>query len=356
MTSELDAGRVGAFRQLIGGVLNGATTALGLSVGHRTGLFDTMSGLKPSTSHEVANSSGLNERYVREWLNLMVVSGIVEYDRQTQRYALPAEHAALLTTAAGPDNIAALGQFIPLLGRVEDELLEAFKTGGGIPYSSFPAFVAIMAETSALRFDHSLVDVQIPLVPGIVERLESGIDVADMGCGAGHAINLMAQRWPASRFTGYDFSDEAIAAAREEAQELKLANAQFAVQDVSSIDQVDQFDFITTFDAVHDQADPAGLLSSVWRLFRDGGSYLCADIAASSEVADNVDHPIGPFGYGISLYHCMPVSLAQGGVGLGSMWGEQKALEMLGDAGFADVDVQRVEGDFLNNFYIATKA
>lgn len=355
-TQQLDLARVEAFTGKVAGYLNGASAALGLSVGHRTGLLGSMAGLEPSTSQQVADAAGLQERYVREWLAAMVVSGVVEYDRDSRTYLLPPEHAAAITRAAGPNNMASLAQFIPLLGNVQDELVGAFESGGGVPYSSFPAFGKIMSETSAMRFDDSLIDRQIPLVPGIVDRLDAGIDVADMGCGSGHAINLMAKQWPDSRFTGFDFSEEAIAAGRAEAEQTGLSNAAFEAQDVSKMPGEGRFDLITTFDAVHDQADPVGMLEGVSRLLRPGGAYLCADIAASSDVADNIEHPLGPFVYTISLFHCMSVSLAQGGAGLGAMWGEQKAKEMFTAAGFTNIDVHRVEGDILNNYYVATKA
>ncbi len=352
---QLDQAKAEAFGGKIVGLLNGAFTTLGLSVGHRAGLFDAMSGLQPSTSQQVADAAGLNERYVREWLDGMVVAGVVDYDRSAQTYSLPAEHAAAITRAAGPGNLASFAMFLPLMGIVEDELLDAFKNGGGVPYSSFTSFHSVMADGSGARFDHNLVATQIPLVPGIEARLEAGIDVADLACGSGHAINLMAKQWPNSRFTGCDFSEEGIAAGRAEATEMGLSNATFVEQDVAKMEGSEQFDLITTFDGVHDQADPAGMLAGASRLLRPGGAYLCADIAASSDVADNVDHPMGRFFYTVSLFHCMAVSLALDGVGLGTMWGEQKALEMMGEAGFTNIDVAQVDGDMFNNYYIATK-
>ena len=212
-----------------------------------------------------------------------------------------------------------------------------------------------MAEDSAARLDHNLVSTQIPLVSGMLSKLEEGIDVADMGCGSGHAINVMAKQWPNSRFSSFDFSEQAIGRGRAEAESWGLKNASFEVQDVLRLPGSERFDLITTFDAVHDQADPAGMLASIARELRPGGTYLCADIAAATEVGDNMGHPIGTFGYTISLVHCMSVSLAQGAEGLGTMWGEQKALEMLAAAGFTNVEVERVDGDILNNYYIATK-
>jgi ubiquinone/menaquinone biosynthesis C-methylase UbiE len=353
--TELDQAKAKTFAGTLVGHLNSAATILCTSVGHHVGLFDTMAGMEPASSAEIAKAAGLTERYVREWLNGMVVAGIIEYDPTNQTYRLPLEHAASTTSAAGPGNLAFMAQLIPLLAGVEDELITAFREGGGVPYSSFPKFTTLMASGSARRFDHNLVRAQVPLVPGIVERLEKGIDVADLGCGSGHAVNLMSREWPNSRFVGYDFSGEAIAEARREAAEWGLSNASFEVQDASKIAGEARFDLITTFDAVHDQANPAGFLETAARLLRPDGAYLCADFAASTDVAKNTDHPLSPFIYGASLFHCVTVSLAQGGEGLGAMWGEEKALEMLHNAGFTNVEVKRVEGDILNNYYIATK-
>jgi ubiquinone/menaquinone biosynthesis C-methylase UbiE len=354
-TTDFDQTKADAFAGSMLGVVNAASTALGLSIGHRLGLLDTLAGMAPSTSQQIADAAHLQERYVREWLNGMVVAKVVEYDPSAQSYHLPAEHAAV-TRAAGPRNIANFTQFIPLLSSVEGELIDAFRNGGGVPYSSYEAFHGLMRENSAARFDHNLIDTQIPLVDGIVAKLEAGIAVADMGCGSGHAINLMAQQWPNSQFTGQDFSEQALGVARAEATAMGLQNATFELSDVAALSGENLYDLVTTFDAVHDQADPAGMLASVARVLKPGGTYLCADIAASSNVHENMEHLTGPFFYTVSLFHCMTVSLALDGEGLGAMWGEQRALEMLADAGFTNVEVKQVDGDLFNNFYIATPA
>ena len=354
-TQELDAAKAGAFAGRMGEVMNGASLALMASIGHQTGLFDTMADLAPSTSQQIAEAAGLNERYVREWLGAMTTGGVVEYDGAGATYSLPPEHAASLTRAAGPDNMAQWAQYIPLMASVEEGIVESFRNGGGLPYSAFPKFTKLMAEESAQIFDATLIDVTLPLVPGLVDQLKAGIDVADVGCGSGHAINLMAQAFPNSRFIGYDFSDEGIAAGRAEAAALGLSNAEFEVKDAATLDGARQFDLITVFDAVHDQARPADMLSGIAAALKPGGTFLCVDVAASSDVAENIEHPLGPFLYTISTMHCMTVSLALDGEGLGTVWGEQKARQMLADAGFNDIRVERVEDDIMNNYYIARK-
>jgi SAM-dependent methyltransferase len=355
-TPDIDQARAEEFAERMVGVLNEGAIALMTSIGHRTGLFDTMAGLPSSTSEEIASAAGLNERYVREWLGAMVVGGIVEHDPENATYRLPQEHAAFLTRAASPDNIAAFAQYIPLLGSVEDGIVESFKNGGGVPYSAFPRFHEVMAEDSGQTVLPALTDHILPLVPGLTERLEAGIDVLDVGCGSGRALNLMARTFPNSRFLGYDLSEEAIARGRAEAQEHGITNTRFEVKDAATLDEEARYDLISTFDAVHDQADPAAVLSGIANALREDGVYLMQDIAGSSHHHNNLEHPIGPFLYTISTMHCMTVSLAQGGEGLGAMWGEEKAKEMLEEAGFTKVEIEQLPHDFQNYYYIATKS
>ena len=234
--------------------------------------------------------------------------------------------------------------------------MECFRHGGGVPYGSYERFHALMAEDSATVHDAALLDGILPLVPESLERLATGIDVADIGCGQGHAINLMAQAFPTSRFTGFDFSEAAIATAQREAESLALGNAHFEVCDVATLNAPRQFDLVTAFDAVHDQAHPRQVLANIAAALRPGGTFLMVDIKASSNVEENIEVPWGPFLYTTSTLHCMTVSLALDGDGLGTAWGTQTAVRMLGDAGFGSVDVKEIEADPFNSYYIATSS
>jgi len=343
------------FTQRIVATLDGASLTILLSIGHQTGLLDTMVRLGAATSAQIAEAAGLNERYVREWLGGMTTGHVVDYDAEAATYSMPAHRAGVLTRAAGPNNLAVVAQFLPLLGEVEQKIIGCFRAGGGLPYSEFPRFHKLMAEESGAVYDASLVDVVLPLVDGLVERLRSGADIADFGCGSGHAINVMAQAFPASRFTGIDFSDEAIAAGIQEAARLGLSNAAFESHNLAELDKTADYDVITVFDAIHDQAQPARVLENIHRALRPGGVLLMADIKASSRLEDNVDVPMSTYLYTTSLMHCMTVSLALDGAGLGAVWGTQLATSMLGDAGFDDVRVAEIELDPINNYYIATK-
>ncbi|MBA3654891.1 MAG: class I SAM-dependent methyltransferase [Actinobacteria bacterium] len=353
--TQLDPARAEEFGGRMIGVMNGAFTALMISVGHRTGLFDTLATLAPSTSDEVAGAAGLNERYVREWLNGMTVARIVDYDPAKKTYTLPPEHAAMLTRAAGPANLAGMAQFTAQLGGVEDGIVECFRNGGGVPYSKFPKFQDLMAQMSAQVHDAALIDGELALVDGLLDRLHSGIDVLDVGCGQGHAVNLMAKEFPNSRFTGLDFSEDGVAAAQKEAAESGLTNTQFEVRDAATLDGSTQYDLVTVFDAVHDQAQPAKVLKGIADSLRPDGVFLCVDIAASSNVEQNMDHPLGPMLYSVSTFHCMTVSLALDGAGLGTVWGEQKATEMFAEAGFSTIETKRIPEDMMNAYYVCRK-
>lgn len=343
-----------AFSEGLVDILNKSAIALALSIGDRVGLFAVMAGMPASTSKQIACAANLNERYVREWLGTMVTGRVVNYFPETQTYQLPAEHAAFLVDE-GEYNFASSMQFIPVMGNVEDKLVRCFENGGGVPYSSYPRFHEVMAKESAQTVVAALEPYILPLVPGLKEKLQSGIDVLDVGCGSGRAMTELAKTYPNSRFTGYDFSEEGITRANAEAAKLGLTNVRFDVRDAANIGELEDYDLITSFDAIHDQAKPAAMLRSISEALRPDGIYLIQDIAGSSHLEKNLEHPVSPFLYTISLTHCMTVSLAYEGEGLGAMWGEEKAVEMLHAAGFENVSIHHLEHDFMNTYYVATK-
>ena len=354
-TTQIDEAKVEEFAGRLIGVVNDASLALSLSLGHKTGLFDAMAGMGPSTSEQIAAEAGLDERYVREVLGALTTGGVVTYDPAGQTYLLPPEHAAVTTRAAGVMNLAAFAQLIGMCGSVEEDIVRCFREGGGVPYSEFPTFHTRMGEMTKDTIDATLIGSTLPIVPGLRDRLEAGIDVADIGCGQGYAVNVLAREFPNSRFTGFDFSEEAITHARATAEAWGLQNATFELRDAKQLGLTEAFDFITSFDAIHDQADPAAVLAAIATALRSDGTYLCVDVGASSNLEENLEHPFGPMLYTISTMHCMTVSLAYGGVGLGTMWGEQVATKMLHEAGFTKVAAERVEGDPLNVYYVASK-
>lgn len=333
------------------GILNDGAICLLASIGHELGLFETLAELPPATSTQVADAAGLDERYVREWLGGMVTACFVQYVPDDGTYYLCPDHAPFVT-GNGPDNLARTMRFISLMGMVQPKVVEAFRRGGGLSYDDYPGFHHLQAADSAAVNDASLLDTIIPLT-GVTDRLERGIAVADIGCGEGHAINLLARRFPRSTFVGYDFSAEAVATAREEAGAWGLGNARFEVLDVAQLAEESAYDLITTFDAIHDQAHPARVLANIRRALRPDGRYLMVDIKASSNLEDNLELPWASFLYAASTVHCMSVSLGQGGDGLGTVWGVQTAERMVREAGFSDVVVHDLDGDPFNAYFVA---
>ncbi|MEO3415795.1 methyltransferase domain-containing protein [Roseovarius sp. CAU 1744] len=351
--SVFNDAKADAFAQRFTGTLNEAALAIMTSLGHRAGLFDALAANPGLTSAALAEKAKVNERYLREWLGVMVTSGIVDYSPEPGSYTLPPEHAAFLTRAASPNNMAVTTQFIGVAASVEDEMLDRFKTGEGLCYGHFDRFHEVMAEGSAQLVVANLVDGILPVVPDLIARLQAGIDVADFGCGAGRAMLRLAQAFPKSRFTGFDLCADAFAATEREARAAGIDNLRFEVRDLSSAQKVGRFDLVTAFDAVHDQADPKGFLALIHRSLHDGGVFLMQDIGGSRDLEKNIGKPFAPLLYTISSMHCTPISIGQGGPGLGAMWGVETAEEYLAATGFASVKTHLLPHDPINAYYVA---
>lgn len=333
-------------------IINDGALALMVSIGNRTRLFDTMIGLPPSTSAEIAGAANLHERYVREWLAAMVVGRIVEFDPGAQRYWIPEDRAPHLSRGAGLTSWAG---YVGFMGEAEDDIVRCFREGGGLPYSRFPKYQAGLARQSAWLFDTLLVDQMLPVAPGLVERLGSGIAVADVGCGAGHAVNVMAGAFPASTFMGIDISPEAVARGQAEAAAMGLANASFVVADAAEVQVPAAFDFVLSYVSLHEQAHPARSVQGIFRSLKPGGAFLCVEPDLSSDVNDNMDNQMAPFLYTVSTFICMSVSLAQGGEGVGEAFGGPHAQRLWREAGFELEAEIRPEFDEGKTYYVLRK-
>jgi SAM-dependent methyltransferase len=353
MADAVDRKRVQDFARKLFGLYTSGLLTLMVEIGYRTGLFEA-AGRGPATSEELADRAGLQERYVREWLSALTTGGVFEYDPATRRFTLPAEHAMCLT---GPSsrNLAPASQMLSMLARRAPRVIESFRHGGGVSYAEYqPDFTEAQDASWRRLYDGLLIKGFLPLAPGLPERLAEGIRVADVGCGTGHAINVMARAYPRSSFVGYDLGQTAIERARAEARDMGLANARFEVLDATRLSPDAQFDLITSFDAIHDQRDPATALRRIAGALAPGGLYLMLEPKASSNLEDNVGQPFTAYMYGMSVLHCMTVSLAENGAGLGTAWGEQLARTLLAEAGFTSVDVVDAPGP-QNSIYLCRK-
>lgn len=344
-------------------ILNHGALNLALAIGYKNRIFDILEELnRPAALSEIASATGLNQRYLQEWLGIMVSGEILELshaENGLEYYFLPPEHAAVLTRRAGSRNMGVYTQEIPLLTSCAMEAVESgMQTGAGVPFSNYPDFQNFMAELSDAKLEKELIDTFLPAVDQgrLIPRLEQGIRVCDLGCGHGVAVNLLAEAFPKSRFTGIDNHGQAIAEAREAARTRGLANADFRTLDAAALSSdpawAGCFEYVLAFDAIHDQSHPLEALKGVKSLLVPGGLFSMVDIKAGSRLADNLDHPLGPFLYTVSLMHCLPVGLNDEGTGLGMMWGREKAEELLVLAGFDDISVLEMEHDAFNLHYL----
>jgi SAM-dependent methyltransferase len=354
MPETVDRARVKEFANRLLEIFTGGFVTYMIEIGEATGLF-TAAAAGPATSAELAERAGLSERHVREWLGAMVVAGIFDYRPASAVYSLPAEHAACLT-GSSPYNLAPRSLGLSRLGKLVPKVIETFKIGGGVPYPDYmPDFTELMDALGRHRYDNLLVSVYLGLAPGLLERLNEGISVADIGCGSGHVANLMAQAFPRSNFVGYDMSDNGIGVAASEAASMKLSNVRFELLDLVRLPEEPKFDLITAFDVIHDQARPADVLARVNRALAPDGTFFMFDIRASSRLEENISNPMAPYLYSISVLHCLEVSLAYDGAGLGTCWGEQLARQMLADAGFGSVQTFEPPLDPTNLLYLCSK-
>lgn len=276
-------------------------------------------------------------------------------DKDKNTYFLPQNRAPYFQ---GPGNSLLYEQFYYMFAPVLPRLQNCFKNGGGIPYSCYDEFHAMMGAFSTEAHTKCLTQKFIPTIEGLHEKLESGIQFLDIGCGIGVPSLLLAKKYPKSEFYGFDISENAINDAKKEAERCELKNVHFAVQDcaVFNPENEEMFDYITAFDAIHDQAKPAEVLSGIFRMLKKGGIFSMVDVDAKSNPVDNIGSHFAPLKYAISLVHCMPVSLYfENGAGLGTCWGHEVALKMLKEAGFQETELKSLEWNVFNVHYLSRK-
>ena len=355
-----------AFAQKMAEVLNAGALNLAMAIGYRMRLFDVMDEIQiPSTVERIAREAGLSPRYLKEWLGIMVCGGVVELienDTANDLYFLPREHGDLITRRAGHQNLGVYTQEIPLLTDCAFEsVVRGFSSGDGVTYDHYPRFQDFMAQLANAKHRRMLVNTFLPSVEKgrLVQRLRSGIRVCDLGCSEGIAALLMAEAFPNSQFLGIDIDTEVIDSANTSAKEKGLSNVSFSALDAAHIAEDTRlsgtFDYVTAFDAIHAQTRPLDALKGVLSLLKPDGLFSMVDIAASSFLSNNVDHPMGTFLYTVSLMHCLPVGLVDSGMGLGMMWGRERAVDMLHDAGFNRVEIIDIPDDPFNLHFMCRR-
>jgi SAM-dependent methyltransferase len=329
---------------------SGATTIGLLAVADRSGLLEYLGTGQGGTSVEIAVAAGLEERYVQEILSGLAAAGVVDYDAESERFDLAPEHALFLSDEESPYFMGGWFDMIPAVMGQVDGIANATIHGGGVSFEQFgPGLIRGIGRGNGPSQRIFLTNRWLPAVPGLAARLGSGIRIADVGCGSGSAVILMAQAFPNSQVVGFDISADSIAVATERAK--AIPNASFQVAGAESIPTEPGFDFITTFDVIHDLAEPMAGLRRIRQSLTHDGLYLMMEPNASSNLEENLN-PRGALLYGISTMHCMTQSLAKGGDGLGAAWGHQKAERFAADAGFSRFQTLEDISNRFSAFYL----
>jgi 2-polyprenyl-3-methyl-5-hydroxy-6-metoxy-1,4-benzoquinol methylase len=347
----LDQTKVNQFVGKVLGDTSATLVTMLAAIGDRLGLFKELAASGPVTSADFASRTGLNERYAREWLGGMATAGHIDYDSGTQRFTLPAEHAPALAHEDGPFFFGGVHEMLPAMMGVLDQVTESFRQGGGVPQSAYDVhFWDGMERFSMGWFENLLTQQWIPAMPDVQAKLEKGALVADVGCGRGRGLIKMGQAFPNSRYVGYDVFEPSVARATTSAKAAGVAERVRFQQLDASTGLPEQYDVITTFDVIHDAADPRAVLRSIRQALRPDGVYVCLDINCSDRLEENAG-PLGAMFHGFSVFYCMTTSLANGGVGLGTVGlHEPKVRELCAEAGFSSVRRVPLENPF-NNLY-----
>jgi SAM-dependent methyltransferase len=344
---SIDQAKADAFvGKVFGDTVSTGVTVLA-TIGDRLGLFSELAARGPATSAELAERAGIKERYAREWLSALAAAGYLEYDSSSGRFILPAEHAPVLAQEGGPVFFGGVQQ--EMLGCVAtiDLLTQSFRQGGGVRLSDYPDSMHHGIERfTANWFDNLLLQQWIPAVPEVQAKLERGCRVADVGSGRGRALIKLAQAYPESRFVGYEIHARNVDLATASAEAAGVSERVTFRQWDASQGLPARYDLITTFDVVHDAADPQGMLSAIHRALEPQGTYLCLEINCADTLEGNLN-PLGALFYSFSVLLCMTSSLADGGAGLGTAGLPESKLRALAtEAGFGSVSRLPLENPF----------
>ncbi len=331
----MDRQRSQQFMQKLVGDVATALAVSVLFVAERSGLLAAMAGAGPLSGGELAARTGIPVRSVEECLAALAASGYVEHDPVTGRFALPEEHAAFLVDPSSEYYLGGLVEGQLVTAAAAPRLAQAYARGEGLPFAAFgPELPGVLERMNRSVYEHRLVRSWLPALPRVVARLHDGGRVVDVGCGTGIVPVTLAASFPTAHVAGLDPDERSIAAAGRNAAAAGAA-VEFIQAPVDALPLDPPWDLITTFDVVHDLPDPLGALRRIRAALADGGTYLMVEPRVADRLEDDLDDPFTRMLYGVSSLLCVPQSVAQGGPGLGACWGESRARELAGQAGFA---------------------
>lgn len=333
---DVDADKLNAFmgRMLVdvGAAIN---TSLML-IGDKLGLYKALAKGGPMTSEDLANATGTAERYVREWLAAQAASGYVAYDAAARKFSMPAEQAMVFADEDSPVFMGAVGDLVAATILDEPKIAEAFRTGKGVGWNERSTCLFCgTARFFRTSYKHHLVQEWLPALEGVVDKLNRGAEVADVGCGHGISTMLMAHAFPKSRFYGFDYHEGSIDAARASMEAAGLGERiKFEVHTAKTF-PAQSYDLVCFFDCLHDMGDPVGALTHVREAIKDDGSCMIVEPFANDRLEDNLN-PVGRIYYAASTVVCTPASLAQEvGTALGAQAGEARLRDVARQAGFS---------------------
>lgn len=328
------------FEKLQGKVLGDVSGALGLFmayIGDQSGIYQLLEKTGAISHEELAKASGIDERYLREWLSANAALGYIDYDSTQDKFILNPEQAALFSHEGEPTCMQGFFQTVISQIATHDTAIDVFKTGRGRPWEEHDG-CCFCGTDRFFRpgYAANLVENWIPSLNGIEERLNSGAKIGDIGCGYGSSSILMAKSFPNSTVYGIDFHSPSIKAAKEKAIDLGLSNVNFQVSSAKDFNEKN-FDLICIFDALHDMGDPVGAAKHIRKSLNPGGIFMIVEPMANDNLGENLNLLSSIF-YSFSTTICVPTSKSQEvGLGLGAQAGEAKLTEILKEAGFTHV-------------------
>ena len=311
--------------------LGAAVSATLVLVGDRLGLYKALAA-EPLTAEELAQKTGTNERYIREWLGNQGAAGYVEFEPDTGKWSMSAEQAACLADPNGPVDMPGAYHIVEAMFHALGRTVDHFKTGEGMEWGEHHPCLFVGTERFfRAGYNANLLESWLPALDGAVERLQAGAKVADVGCGHGASTVLMAEAYPKSTFIGYDYHPDSVHVATNRARAAGVDNVEFEVADAVSYRGTD-LDLIAFFDCLHDMGDPVGAARHARDALANDGIAMIVEPFASDRVQDNLN-PVGRVMYGASSQICVPVSLARNGPALGAQAGEARLREVVVDDG-----------------------
>ena len=349
----MDKERIRTFADTVYGGMAGAMTMGMAYIGVHKGIFQAMSGKGPLTADEVVAATGLQPRYVEEWLRGMTAAGYLDYDTTAEKFTLPDEHAYLLASEGTDHFMGGLFHFAPVLLGVAPKVAAAFEHGGGVKFEDFgPDCVTALDLINSGQYEQRMASYWLPQIPDVVEKLEAGGRVLDVGCGVGRVSATIAKAFPNSTVVGLDPDEESIRQARQAAQSAGLGpHVEFVATTTGQYEPAENFDLVTACDCVHDFAKPVQTLSEMRSLLKPDGTLFIVEPRAADQLQDNINS-LGTVYYGFSIFHCMTQSLANGGPGLGTCMGPARTEELVREAGFSSFEKLGIKSQ-TNLFYAA---